>query len=147
MIRAVGFHGLPPGIISGVRLLRKFTFSGNSATLSLSKTIYEWVGADGAFDPTIAVDQGVASFTDPTTGDVQTDAFAGNIYVAWVSNDTPTAGNPLGTNFNPNRVLMVSSSDGGNTFTRLEREFGEVRALHWRPAPAIGAEHSVWQYK
>src|SRR5262249_35937245 len=47
----------------------------------------------------------------------QADPFAGNVYVAWVSNDTPQAGNPLGTNFNPNRVLISSSSDGGNSFT------------------------------
>jgi hypothetical protein len=29
----------------------------------------------------------------------------------------------------------------------LEREFGEVRALHWRPAPRTGATHSTWTYK
>jgi|KBSMisStandDraft_5_1062788.scaffolds.fasta_scaffold05896_2 photosystem II stability/assembly factor-like uncharacterized protein len=42
---------------------------------------------------------------------------------------------------------VFRSADGGNTFTRLEREFGEVRALHWRPAPRTGATHSTWTYK
>jgi len=42
---------------------------------------------------------------------------------------------------------VFRSADGGDTFTRLEREFGEVRALHWRPAPANGAQHSTWTYK
>ena len=44
---------------------------------------------------------------------------------------------------------LFRSDDGGNTWTRLEREFGEVRALHWRP---VGAEirqarPSTWTYK
>jgi hypothetical protein len=31
---------------------------------------------------------------------------------------------------------LFRSEDGGETFIRLEHEFGEVRALHWRPLPA-----------
>ena len=46
--------------------------------------IYQWLPAgDQAFEPTMAVDDNVASFTDPTTGDVQTDVSTGNVYIAW----------------------------------------------------------------
>ena len=31
---------------------------------------------------------------------------------------------------------LFRSTNGGDTWTRLEHEFGEVRALHWRPLPA-----------
>lgn len=43
---------------------------------------------------------------------------------------------------------LFRSGDGGVTWTRLEREFGEVRALHWRPtAQQPAAQPSVWTYK
>jgi photosystem II stability/assembly factor-like uncharacterized protein len=42
---------------------------------------------------------------------------------------------------------VFRSHDGGESFTRLEREFGEVRALHWRPAAQAAAQHSTWTYK
>jgi len=42
---------------------------------------------------------------------------------------------------------VFRSHDGGDSFTRLEREFGEVRALHWRPAPQAAGQHSTWTYK
>ena len=31
---------------------------------------------------------------------------------------------------------LFRSDDGGDSFVRLPHEFGEVRALHWRPLPA-----------
>ncbi len=45
---------------------------------------------------------------------------------------------------------VFRSADGGDSWTRLEREFGEVRALHWRPLAALaetGAKPAVWSYK
>jgi photosystem II stability/assembly factor-like uncharacterized protein len=42
---------------------------------------------------------------------------------------------------------VFRSRDGGESWTRLEREFGEVRALHWRPAGAAAGQHAVWSYK
>jgi photosystem II stability/assembly factor-like uncharacterized protein len=43
---------------------------------------------------------------------------------------------------------VFRSRDGGESWARLEREFGEVRALHWRPAGAAAAgQHAVWSYK
>jgi photosystem II stability/assembly factor-like uncharacterized protein len=42
---------------------------------------------------------------------------------------------------------VFRSRDGGESWARLEREFGEVRALHWRPAGAAAGQHAVWSYK
>ena len=48
---------------------------GGSAAYNI---IYQWLPAgDLAFEPTMAVDNNIASFTDPTTGEVQTDIFFG----------------------------------------------------------------------
>lgn len=45
---------------------------------------------------------------------------------------------------------VFRSADGGAHWTRLAREFGEIRALHWRPAPgdtATGAVAAQWTYR
>jgi photosystem II stability/assembly factor-like uncharacterized protein len=45
---------------------------------------------------------------------------------------------------------VFRSDDGGEKWLRLEREFGEIRALHWRPAAVAGsaqtAKPTVWTY-
>ena len=73
-----------------------------------------------AVDPTLTVDNNQASFTDPTTGDVQTDLFSGNIYVSWTGIIVPPAGDPLDGLFNPNPILLTVSSDGGESFSPPE---------------------------
>src|SRR5207302_1790226 len=70
--------------------------------------------------PSLAIDNNVAHFVDtaPDGSTVtQDDPFAGNVYVAYVTNDIPPSGNPAGNNFNPTRVHIVASSDGGLSFT------------------------------
>ncbi len=44
---------------------------------------------------------------------------------------------------------VFRSEDGGTTWTRLAREFGEIRALHWRPAAAGRSEREAaqWSYR
>lgn len=45
---------------------------------------------------------------------------------------------------------VFRSTDGGEHWTRLAREFGEIRALHWRPAPQgrqFGAVAAQWSYR
>ena len=80
--------------------------------------INQWLpGDDVAITPTMAVDANVPSFTDPVTGEVQTDTSSGNVYIAWSGTIVPPAGNPLGVNFNPSPILMTVSSDGGQTFS------------------------------
>jgi subtilisin-like proprotein convertase family protein len=113
---------------SGALVLEKFAFTGDTPvserftngvnTGSNFNIIYQWLPAgDQAFDPTMAVDDNVASFTDPTTGDVQTDASTGNVYIAWAGGAVAPAFNFLGPLFNPNTIQFVSSSDGGSSFS------------------------------
>ena len=84
------------GGTSGALVLEKYAFtadapvavrfhqpSGGSAAYNI---IYQWLPPDDqAYQPTMAVDDNIASFTDPTTGQVQTDISSGNVYVAWAT--------------------------------------------------------------
>ena len=65
------------------------------------------------------VDSNLLSFTDPNTGQVQTDPYSGNVYVTWASIDVKPSLADAGS-FNPNRIKVIVSSDGGNNFTSPE---------------------------
>ena len=79
------------------------------------KVIYQWdsTANDEAIDPTMAVDDNQS--TSPTGVTTQTDAYSGNVYVSWASVDHNTA-IPI-PDFNPNRIMVEVSSDGGNNFS------------------------------
>jgi subtilisin-like proprotein convertase family protein len=109
---------------AGILDLQRFTFTGNTPTFNGVTRIYSWDMADSAMNsgtvdrvvtPTLAVDTNIGSFTDPTSGKTQTDAFSGNIYAVWAEVDSNTFGG-IG-NFNPNTVRMAASSDQGMHFT------------------------------
>ncbi|MFI5458491.1 MAG: proprotein convertase P-domain-containing protein [Isosphaerales bacterium] len=117
------------GNSSGALVLQKYAFTGdtpvpvrfkqlNGGGTGAFSIIYQWLpGDDSAVDPTLTVDSNLASFTDPTTGLLQTDPTAGNVYVTWAGIIVPPAGNPLDGLFNPNPILMTVSSDGGQSFS------------------------------
>ena len=123
------------GAISGAVTLQKFTFTGtvpaqdaftnnhqtpnpyggSSADL---KVIYQWVSSansDQALDPTMSVDGNLA--TIPAGVASPADANSGNIYVSWATVDLNSA-NPI-VPFNPNRIVVEVSSDGGNNFSPM----------------------------
>jgi subtilisin-like proprotein convertase family protein len=114
--------------------LHKYDFSGNTASPSVArKTITSWIGpAEKILDPTLAVDANVPTFTDttdPTAGNpagvshTVTDPFVNNVYVAWVTAPSGVAGvsgdvQPKNIAIpSPNRVIMIGSSDGAQTFS------------------------------
>jgi subtilisin-like proprotein convertase family protein len=117
---------------SGALVVEKYAFTGDapvavryqqpSGGSNPYNIIYQWLPADDqAFDPTMAVDDNIPSFTDPTTGDVQTDISSGNVYVAWASGTVaPASPSPPSPFFNPNAILMVTSTDGGQDFSAQE---------------------------
>jgi subtilisin-like proprotein convertase family protein len=107
------------GETNGALALSKFNFSGGSPTeVFRDRVIYQWTPTgDQAVNPMLAVDEGPADFTDPQSGVAQDNPYSGNVYVAFATIDIATAGNPLGTNFNPNRIKLMASSDGGQTFS------------------------------
>ncbi len=101
---------------AGELLLEKYNLSaGGALTQSVNnQRVYVWNG-DGVLKPTMAVDNNLASFSDGG-GTTQTDPTAGNMYIAWESNDaTP----PNTGNWNPNTIRMIVSSDGGQTFSGI----------------------------
>ena len=120
------------GGTSGAIVLEKFAFTGDAPVAvryqqpfggsAAYNIIYQWLPpGDQAFDPTMDVDDNIPSFTDPTTGEVQTDISSGNVYVAWATGTVTPASNPYGTAFfNPNSIVMVTSTDGGQQFSAPE---------------------------
>src|SRR5262249_25682938 len=92
------------------------------------------------------------AFTDPETGQVQNDPFAGTatapttgtVYVAWNTlNATPASTPPfhignLGLNFNPNTIKLMASNNGGVTFsTQAYGNDGTGDPNYSFPAPNI----------
>jgi subtilisin-like proprotein convertase family protein len=103
---------------AGAIIVTRFDISSGNAVQLGSTTVYEW-DPDYPFaakELTMAVDDSLASFTDPDTGLTQNNPFAGNLYLAW-STIQPNVFNVPAPFFNPNTIQLASSSDGGLTFT------------------------------
>ena len=120
---------------AGELRLQKFSFFGATPTalFATPTNVYEWTN-DQALNPSLAVDSSVASFTDTNaSGSLvsQNDPDAGNVYVSWASVDVRPA-DETANGFNPNRIEIAASSDGGQTFSSAsilnsEGNFGNER--------------------
>ena len=114
---------------SGALVLQRYKFTGSTPTTvsfttnanptsyapSSAKVIYQWVSSgtdDQAYDPTMTVDDNLS--TIPSGVASPADPYSGNVYVSWASMDINTA-IPIAP-FNPNRITVEVSSDGGNNF-------------------------------
>ena len=118
---------------SGAIVLQKYNFAAGSPEIQRFKLptqggasnefniLYQWLpGDDAAVAPTMAVDDNVPSFTDPVTGEIQTDLSSGNVYVAWSSTIIqPQATVPFipAALYNTAPILFSVSSNGGQTFS------------------------------
>lgn len=107
---------------SGALMLSKFDFTGAAPVpVFTNRIVHQWITGtttgDGVFSPTMTVDDTVGSFTDPTTGRVQANTFTGNVYIAWTTDDINAANTNIYNPFNPNRIALIASSDGGQTFS------------------------------
>ena len=83
------------------------------------KVLYQWDSSgsnDTALDPTMTVDDNLA--TIPTGVTSLPDPNSGNIYVTWASVDVKPTLENAGV-FNPNRIKVEVSSDGGDNFSPL----------------------------
>jgi len=100
---------------------------GTPNASSFRRVVHAWTD-DVAFAPSLAIDDTVASFTDPETGQTQTNPSTGNVYIAWTTLDEPPGSNP--DNFNPTAVKIVASSDQGQSFTtqRIVNDSGNFSA-------------------
>ena len=109
------------GNTSGTIVLDKFTFTANGGvSQSLNnQPVYFWLPTgDAAYTPTLAVDSGTfpSTMSSPPPN-VPADPAVNDVYVAWATNDIAPANPFLYVPFNPNQIQVVSSQDGGNTFT------------------------------
>jgi hypothetical protein len=135
------------GNTSGALVLSKFSFAGSTPSAepitnsrpqyalgpvfilpSNDNIIYQWTaGSDAVADPTMLVDDNVAGFSASQShpyASVNTNQFPGpnppsfgDIYIAWASIDIkPSLVTDL-TSYNPNRIKLIVSSDGGDNFT------------------------------
>jgi len=109
---------------AGELILTKFDFSGDTPvvvpyqqpvthTVNDYQIVREYIG-DPLFNPTMAVDDNLATYSDPVTNVAQNDPYSGNVYIAWNTDETAPTG---ATNWNPNSIQMVSSSDSGQIFS------------------------------
>jgi subtilisin-like proprotein convertase family protein len=110
-----------PGNGNGAIILDVLNSQGTQTLLS-TQVIHRWNASfDEAFNPFMALDTNVPSFTDPVTHAVQSDPFSGSLYVAWHTQDTapppPPPGSPPPPPFNPQTIrLVVSSPISGQNF-------------------------------
>ena len=81
-----------------------------------SHAVYAWdqAATNASMQPTVlnfsmAVDDNVSSFVDPSTGASQSDPNSGAVYLAWTLNTPPPSG---ATNWNPYTIQAVASPDG-----------------------------------
>jgi subtilisin-like proprotein convertase family protein len=107
----------------GALVLQKFNFSGG-APLQVTKDqiLDEWAAGSAAavdrlVNPVIAIDNNLPSFTDPATGQTQTDPHAGTIYVSYGTINVPPMTAAPDPTFNPNKIEVIASSDNGVTFS------------------------------
>jgi|GEM_PF-561561 len=98
-------------------VLNKYNFSGSSPSTQFTNHIVYESLQDQAVMPMLAVDSNLASFTDTDANGNpynQIDHYSGNVYVAWATNNVAPNG---ATNYNPNQIVLVASSDGGLHFS------------------------------
>ena len=116
---------------SGSLLLSSFSFSGAGANATLTANfidnpVYQWTDStidDAVLNPVLAVDPGTypnsTPASNPPAAGIPKDPFANNVYIAWASNDIPDPQVNYTGLFNPNRIDLIVSSDGGQTFSGI----------------------------
>ncbi|MFO0880897.1 MAG: proprotein convertase P-domain-containing protein [Gemmataceae bacterium] len=98
---------------AGVLVLSKYQFDPSGPTQEFENILHEWYLQEPIYNPVVAIDNNVPSYTDPTTGQTMTDTMAGKaLYVAWNTNTQNPEANRGG-----NGIRLMASVDGGNTFT------------------------------
>ncbi|QEH39304.1 Proprotein convertase P-domain protein (plasmid) [Aquisphaera giovannonii] len=115
------------GNTSGALILTKFNFSGGAPAQqsfvnpasggTRSFNIVNQYTSDPIVYPTMTIDDNVASYTDPSTGAVQADPSSNAVWIGWTTNSAIPQGFTPANQWNPNRVLVTASTDGGQNFS------------------------------
>ena len=112
---------------SGAVTLSKYSFVGNSTSGGTgvvvdfgNKIIDQWVNGPADISAVVAVDAGTYPNTTATSthpAGVPQDPNANKVYIAWATNDIePADPTVVQNNFNPNRAVLLVSSNGGASF-------------------------------
>jgi subtilisin-like proprotein convertase family protein len=120
--------------------------TNKTPTQSGTQFLRAWMNQDPVFNPIVAINNNIGTYTDPQTGVTVTDPMTNRgtpsgyaadtpsapIYIAWNSNFTTPTKNGGGVDgpstkgptpldgvyqFDPNMVYIAASSDSGNTFS------------------------------
>jgi subtilisin-like proprotein convertase family protein len=145
---------------SGAVITEKFDFSSatpvqinvNGPGAPPDNVVYQWNRSDPnvpnasleqSFDNfTLVVDSNAASFTDPTTGQVQTDPNAGNVYIA-ATLDSPPPPNPPSP-WNRYTAILGGSTDGINFTDAFGLNFVFVdQQITNGGSPNVGNQHET----
>ncbi len=112
------------GEAAGVLDLQKFDFSTSTVlnppvAITTSPILVDsWSGYNAISRPTLAVDNNLPGFIDTDSSGrtfIQSDPYAGTVYVAY--GETDTAPPNVGAPYNLNTIRVLGSSDQGLTFT------------------------------
>lgn len=123
VIAKSNFSGGAPFSVDISQNLPGSGFTGNS------NVIYQWTtAASAAYTPDMAVDDNLASFTDPATNVTQTDPGSNHVYVTWTNNDPAPPAPLTPANYNPFSIRLVTSADGGRRWTnnKILNEVGQT---------------------
>ena len=107
-------------LTSGRVVVDKFNFSGGSPSFVNETIVYQWMDADAAYTPYVAIDTNLATFSDVDSGGVtrtqtdphvstQTSAATTAVYVAFAT--------AADTNPTASAIKLVGSGDGGNDWS------------------------------
>ncbi|MFO0841894.1 MAG: proprotein convertase P-domain-containing protein [Gemmataceae bacterium] len=115
------------GDTSGALTLHKFNFSGNSASLvdldpnttgTNGQVLYRWLNQDPAYNPVVAIDTNVPSFTDPASGITQTDSMAATFSRAFTTVNSAALVAP-GSGYTPGDVLTIRGTSNSPAQLRV----------------------------
>ncbi len=123
-------------LANGAVVVASYDFRGNTPTLIDAQVLQVWNQSDTNFDPTsirklrIVVDDTLASFTDPVSGQTITNPGAGNVYLVYGTDVPQPAGVPAP--WNRNTVEIMASPAAAN---------GQVNPLTFSAPQTVGSGH------
>ena len=129
-------------VTAGEVNLAPFNFSGQAPAAKTSTQVHAWNRSatipilKAVRDASLGVDDNLASFTDPSTGLVQTDTGVNRVYIAWET-DLPI---PTGYNgpWNFNTIELLTSVNSGSSFGGpITAGAGHFQNVEFDAAPRI----------
>lgn len=119
-------------VTAGDVILKPYSFSGAAPVGGPEVTIWQWDRTaevpivKAIRDASLAVDDNLASYTDPITGQTLTNAGANRVYIAWETDEPVPTGFTPAAFWNFNTVELLTSTNNGQTFSAPITNIGAV---------------------